>query len=147
MNVFNTGVIFTSIAFILCRKRMGAQWARGKYPKIARNIKKNIDLLWNKNVLKQYEDGIEIRSSRSEVFCKKGVPKTFKKFSEKYLCRSQESLVKVISWESFRIFRNIYFAEHLKAHLREMKLWKNLLTNIFTENYRWWCPLNYSCTA
>ena len=28
MNVLNTGVIFTSIAFILSRKGMGAQWAR-----------------------------------------------------------------------------------------------------------------------
>ena len=27
INVFNTGVIFTSIAFILCRKSIGAQWA------------------------------------------------------------------------------------------------------------------------
>ena len=40
MNVFNTGVIFTSIAFILCRKSMGAQWSGGHdYPKIDRNIK------------------------------------------------------------------------------------------------------------
>ena len=29
MNVFNIGVIFTSIAFILCRQSMGVQWARG----------------------------------------------------------------------------------------------------------------------
>ena len=29
MNVLNTSVIFTSIAFILCRKSMGAQWAGG----------------------------------------------------------------------------------------------------------------------
>ena len=27
MNVFNTGVIFTPVAFIICRKSMGAQWA------------------------------------------------------------------------------------------------------------------------
>ena len=27
MNVFNAGVIFNSIAFFLCRKTMGAQWA------------------------------------------------------------------------------------------------------------------------
>ena len=29
MNIFNAGVIFTSISFILCRKSMGAQWAGG----------------------------------------------------------------------------------------------------------------------
>ena len=43
------------------------------------------------------------------------------------------------------------FQEHLfrrtsvNAYLREMKQWKNVLTNIFTENHRWWCPLKYSC--
>ena len=40
MNVFNTGVIFTSIAFILCRKSMGSQLAGAhEYPKKGRNIK------------------------------------------------------------------------------------------------------------
>ena len=29
MRVFNTGVIFTTIEFILCRKYMGAQWTGG----------------------------------------------------------------------------------------------------------------------
>ena len=29
INVFNASVIFTPIAFILCRKSMGAQWAGG----------------------------------------------------------------------------------------------------------------------
>ena len=38
MNVFNTSVTFTPLAFILCRKRMGAQWAGG-HELIARNIK------------------------------------------------------------------------------------------------------------
>ena len=29
------------------------------------------------------------RSSRPEAFCKKGIPKTFAKFTEKYLCQSR----------------------------------------------------------
>ena len=29
MNIFDTGIIFTPIAFIICRKKMGAQWAEG----------------------------------------------------------------------------------------------------------------------
>ena len=51
--------------------------------------------------------------------------------------------------ESLWILRN--FQEYLfcrtsvNAYLREMKQWKNVLTNIFTENHRWWCPLKYSC--
>ena len=26
-----------------------------------------------------------------------------------------------------------------------MKQWKIVLTNVFTENHWWWCPLKYSC--
>ena len=114
MRVFNTGVIFTSMAFILCRKSMGA--INFEIPQNSSEYQTNIDLFWNKNVLKQYKDGTEIRSSRSEVFCKKGVPKDFKKFLEKYLCRSQESLVKASPCEFCGIFRNIYFVEHLWTH-------------------------------
>ena len=78
--------------------------------------------------------------------CKKGVPKTLKKLSEKYLCRSQESQVKVIPCEFYGIFGNIYFVEHLRTHT--CVKWsneKNVLTSIFRENHRWWCPLKYSC--
>ena len=51
--------------------------------------------------------------------------------------------------DSLIILRN--FQEYLfcrtsvNAYLREMKQRKNVLTNIFTENHRWWCPLKYSC--
>ena len=47
------------------------------------------------------------------------------------------------------ILRN--FQEYLfcrtssNAYLREIKQLKNFLTNIFTENHWWWCPLKYSC--
>ena len=84
--------------------------------KAARN-KTNINLFQNKNVLKRYKDGIEIRSSRSEIFCKTSVPKNFKIFSEKGFRRSQESLVREISCEFCGIFKNIYFAEHRLTHI------------------------------
>ena len=78
------------------------------------------------------------------MFCRKGFPKNFKKFSEKYLCRSQESLVKAIPSEFCGIFKNIFCRPSVNAYLREMKQWKIVLTNVFTENHWWWCPLKYS---
>ena len=77
-----------------------------------------MDLFQNKNILKRYKDGIEIRSSRSEIFFKTSVPKNFKIFSEKGLRRSQESLVKEISCEFCGIFKSIYFVEHLTTYIR-----------------------------
>ena len=80
------------------------------------------------------------------MFCKKGVPKDFKKFLEKYLCRSQESLVKASPCEFCGIFRNIYFVEHLWTHT--CLKWSN--DKIYWHKYihrkpRWSCPLKYSC--
>ena len=82
-------------------------------PQNSSEYETNIDLFWNKKFLKQRKDGNEIRNSRSEVFCKKGVSKNLKKLSDKYLCRSQESLVKASPCEFCRVFRNIYFVEYL----------------------------------
>ena len=63
--------------------------------------------------LETVRSGIEIKSSRWEVFCKKGIPKYFKIFSGKHLCQSQESLVNAISCEFCGIFTNFYFVEPL----------------------------------
>ena len=50
------------------------------------------------------------------MFCKKGVPKNFGKFSGKHLCRSQKSLVQVFFREFWGIFKIIYLEEHLWTH-------------------------------
>ena len=74
-------------------------------------------------------------------------------------CSVKKVLLKIIrkisvpesreSCEFCGIFRNIYFVEHLLTHtcMKWTKQWKNILTNIFTENHWWWCPLilKYSC--
>ena len=53
------------------------------------------------------------RSSRPEVFCKKGVLENFTKFTEKHLCQSlffkKETLTQVFSCEFYEIFKNIFF--------------------------------------
>ena len=62
------------------------------------------------------------RSSRPEVFCKKGVLKNSTKFIGKNLCQSlffnfnfikKETLEQVISYEFFEISKNTFFIEHL----------------------------------
>ena len=73
-----------------------------------------------------------------EVFCKKGVLKNFTKFTGKHLCQSFfliqvtgeasnfikiETLTQVFYCEFCKIFKNIFFMEHL--------LW--LLLNVFLE--------------
>ena len=58
------------------------------------------------------------RSSRPEVFCKKGVLRTFTKFTGKHLCHrlffnkiagKKEPLTQVFSCEFFEIFKNTFF--------------------------------------
>ena len=61
------------------------------------------------------------RSSRAEVFCKKGILKNFTKFTGKHLCQSlffnkaagnfikKETLAQVFSCEFCKIFKNTYF--------------------------------------
>ena len=136
MNVFNTGVIFTPIAFILCRKSMavvptGAQWGiitrnniyflwlcfeLASYTKIAWNIKQILICFETKTSLNSKKMELKSKAVIWRCSVKKGVPKNFKKISEKYLCRSHEELVKAISCEFSGIFRNIYFVEYLWTH-------------------------------
>ena len=68
------------------------------------------------------------RSSRPEVFCKKGVLRNLPKFTGKHLCRSlffnkvvaeacnfikKETLAQVFSCEFCEISKNTFFTEHL----------------------------------
>ena len=72
---------------------------------------------------------IEFRSSRPEMFCRKGVLKNFAKFTGNHLCRS------------------LFFNKDLRpATLLKKRLWhrcflvniaKFLRTNFFTEQLRW----------
>ena len=58
-----------------------------------------------------------VRSSRLEVFCKKGVLRNFAKFTGKHLCQSpfikKEALVQVFSCEFCEILRTRFFKKHL----------------------------------
>ena len=68
------------------------------------------------------------RSSRLEVFCKKGVIRNFTKLTGKHLCESLffnkiaglrleetgETLAQVFSCEFCEIFKNIFWKEHLR---------------------------------
>ena len=54
------------------------------------------------------------RSSRPEVFCRKGVLRNFAKFTDKHLCQSLflnkvEALAQVFSCEFCEILRNTFF--------------------------------------
>ena len=54
------------------------------------------------------------RNSRWEVFCKKGFPKIFAKFTWKHLCQSlqfikKETLAQVFSFEFWKIFQSTFF--------------------------------------
>ena len=66
----------------------------------------------------------EFRSSRPEVFCKKGVPKNFAKFTGKHLCQS--------------LFFN-KVAGLGAANLLKKRLWHRLIltTPFLRENLRW----------
>ena len=75
------------------------------------------------------ESTANYRSSRPEVFCKKGVLKDYAKFKGKHLCQSlflnkfaslrpatllkKETLAQVFSCEFCEISRNTFYTEHL----------------------------------
>ena len=57
------------------------------------------------------------RSSRSQMFFKIGVPKTFAIFTGKHLCSSLfliETPTQVFSCEYCKVFKNRFFIEHLR---------------------------------
>ena len=66
------------------------------------------------------------RSSRPEVFWKKGILKIFTEFSGKHLCQSifikKEALAQVFSYEFCEIFENIYFYKTPPLAASEAKL-------------------------
>ena len=93
-------------------------------------------------------NAIKHRSTRPEVFCKKGVLKNFtQKFTGKYLCQSlffnsyrpqtcnlieKKTLAQVFSCEFCEISKNTFFIEHLwwlllKATATLFFNWKNYL--------------------
>ena len=67
------------------------------------------------------------RSSRPEVFCKKGVLRFFPKFTGKHLCQSlffnkvvkKETLAQVFSCEFCEISKNTFSTEHLRTTASE----------------------------
>ena len=103
-------------------------------------------MFWNKTVLKQWEDWIDIRCSPAEMFCKKGFPKDFKKFFGNYLCLSQEVWCRrfPMNFAEFSgpsILYNIF--ERILGWNEAIK--KCFHVNIFTEKHRWGCHLKYNC--
>ena len=79
---------------------------------ITSQLKENITQGWLLYVIRSFlQVGLcfQYRSSRPEVFCKKGVPRSFAGFKEKHQC---QSLVfnKVYFWG---ISKNTFFIEHL----------------------------------
>ena len=68
------------------------------------------------------------RSSRPEVFCKKGVRKNFAKFTGKHLCQSfffkKELLAKVFSCEFWEISNNTFFLKNTSGG----SFWKKQLS-------------------
>ena len=59
---------------------------------------------------------VAVRSSRPEVFCKKGVLRNFAKFTEKHLCQGlffnfikKETMAQVFSCEFYEISKNTFF--------------------------------------
>ena len=63
---------------------------------------------------------MHLRSNRPEVFCKKGILKTFAKFTGEHLCQSpflnkvikKGTLAQVFFCEICVIFKNAFFIEH-----------------------------------
>ena len=63
---------------------------------------------------------LTFRSSHPGVFYKKGVLKNFAKFTGKHQCQSlffnkKETLAQVFSCEYCEIFKNTFYAEHLRV--------------------------------
>ena len=114
------------------------------YPKIDRNIKQ-IETFSETKTLKSVKRWNWNQKQSFGGVLQKRYSWKFKNFSEKYLCWSQESLVKTIPCEFCGIFRNIYFVEHLWKHT--CLKWSN--DKIYWHKYihrkpRWSCPLKYS---
>ena len=62
------------------------------------------------------QNDIPVRSSRPEVFCKKGVLRNFVKFTGKHLCQSlffKETLAQVFSVNFAKFLRKLFLLEHL----------------------------------
>ena len=72
----------------------------------------------------------KFRSSRSEVLCKKGVLKSFAKFTGRRLCQSlffnkvvkKETLTQVFSCEFCEVSKNTFFIELLRWLLLKIKV-------------------------
>ena len=98
------------------------------------------------------------RSSRPEVFCKKGVLRNFKKFTEKRLCQSllpSTLLKKRLQHRCFpvnfvKFLRTAFFIEHLWWLLLELGGLekKELCYRCFPENIFkfFWTAILYSCS-
>ena len=75
---------------------------------------------WGTNSGRYRQGSLQHRSSGPEVFCKKGVFKSFGKFTGKHLCLSafnftkKETLTQVLSCEFCKTFKNTFFIEHLQ---------------------------------
>ena len=69
------------------------------------------------------KEEIIYRSSRPEVFCKKGVLRNFVKFAGKHLCQSLSfnKVALVFSREFYNISKNFFFIEHLWWQLLNRK--------------------------
>ena len=100
------------------------------------------------------------RSSRPEVFCKKGVLRNFAKFTGKHLCQSlfliklqasvlnfvkKETLSQVFSCKFYEISKNINFIEHLWWLLLYVHrfLYKNLDQSSNLNNLFWACIVTF----
>ena len=67
---------------------------------------------------------LKVRSSRPEVFCRKGVLRKFAKFTGKHLCQSL--FLKKRLWHRHRCFP-LNFVKFLKTHFLKEHLWWLLL--------------------
>ena len=68
---------------------------------------------------------VRVRTSRKEVFCKKGVLRSFAKFTGKHFCQSlffkKETLAQVFSCEFCEISKNTFPYRHLRRLLLEFQ--------------------------
>ena len=102
--------------------------------------------LWINLNISQFHEHI-FRSSRSQMFIKIGILKSFPNFREKHLCwslrlKACKFILKVFSWkrvlscEVCEIFKNTFFTEHLRwllLHFRRVLLYfffKNVIKQL-----------------